>query len=112
MKTVRIIHQVLISILLFTFWAVFALLVVNPIYNANLPGYDLGEICIWEYIAMMIAILGAFVMTKHWGYPEIRILENQKKLVLNIRYGYFLLGYFLIGFTIAIWQFWLFSQKF
>lgn len=108
MKTI---HLVLISILLFTFWAVFALLIVNPIYNADLPGYVVGKICIWEYIAMFIAILGSFILTKYWGYPEVRILENHKKLVLNINYAYFFLGYFLFGFTIAIWQFWLFSQK-
>lgn len=112
MKTISIIHLVLLSILLFTFWAVFALLVVNPIYNADLPGYVVGELCIWEYIAMFTAILGSFLIIKYWGYPEVKIIEGQKKLVLNIKYGYFLLGYFFIGFTIAIWQFWLFSQKF
>lgn len=112
MKTVKIIHHLLISILLFTIWAIFALLVVNPIYNAALPGYVLGEICIWEYIAMFLAILGSFLLSKYWGYPEIRLFENQKKLVLHINYAYFFLGYFFIGFTIAIWQFWLFSQKF
>jgi len=111
MKTVNIIHQLLISILLFTFWAVFALLVINPIYNADLPGYVLGEICIWEYIAMFIAILVSFMITKYWGYPEFRVLESHKKLVLHINYTYFFLGYFLLGFAIAIWQFWLFSQK-
>ncbi|MFD2588773.1 hypothetical protein ACFSQJ_17740 [Croceitalea marina] len=112
MKTVKIIHLVLISILLFTFWAAFALLVVNPIYKADLPGYVLGELCIWEYIAMFVAILVSFLITKYWGYPEVKVIESQKKLVLNIKYIYFLLGYFFIACTIAIWQFWLFSQKF
>ncbi len=112
MNIIKIIHQVLISILLFTFWAVFALLVINPIYNADLPGYVLGELCIWEYIAMFIAILFSFIITKYWGYPEVCLIESNKKLVLNFNYTYFFLGYFFVGFVIAIWQFWLFSQKF
>lgn len=112
MSVGNIIHQLLISVLLFTFWAAFALLIVNPIYNADLPNYVMGKLCIWDYIAMIIALLGSFILTKFWGYPEVIVIDNHKKLVLNLSYAYFFGGYFLSAFIIAIWQFWIFSQKF
>jgi hypothetical protein len=112
MNTIKIIHQLLISILLFTLWAGFALLIINPMYRSDFPRYIIGRLCIWDYGAIVIAVLFSFIFTKYLGYPEIKVVEKNKKLVFNIFYAYFFLGYFVLGLAIAIWQFWLFSQKF
>ena len=101
-----------ITILLFLIWAEFALFVVNPILNADLPGYKIGRICIWEYIALTASLLGSFAITKFWGYPEVREIGKRKNLMLNIHYGYFFLGYVLLAVAFILWQFWTFSQKF
>ena len=112
MSWIKFIHLLVLSLLFFSVWAAFALLVVNPIYNANLPGYKIGRICIWEYIAFAIAVLVSVMLSKQWGYPEILQIEKQSRFLINVKYVYFLLGYFVLAISIAIWQFWLFSQKF
>ena len=112
MSLLKIIHLTVISICLFSLWAAFALLIVNPIFNADLPGYRLGRICIWEYVAMSIAILCSFAIVRLWGYPEIVKIGNHKRISFNIHYVYFYLSYFIVAIAIAIWQFWIFSQKF
>jgi len=112
MITIKILYQLIISIMLFSIWAAFALLIINPIYNADLPEYVIGRICIWEYSAMLIAIVISFIITKYWGYPQVGMLESQRKITLNFNYIYFFGAHFLFGFLISIWQFWIFSQKF
>ena len=52
-----------LSILIFSLWAGFALLIVNPIMNADLPQYVIGRICIWDYTAMALAIMCSFLFT-------------------------------------------------
>ena len=112
MSAIKIIHQSLLSILIFSLWAGFALLIVNPIMNADLPQYVIGRICIWDYSAMALAILCSFLFTKYWGYPEVRMMDGKKKLILGMNYSYLFLGYFLFALVVAIWQFWIFSQGF
>lgn len=112
MSFLKFTHLTVISICLFSLWAAFALLIVNPIFNADLPGYQIGRICIWEYIAMTIAIFCSFAIARFWGYPEIVRTRDSKKMTINIKYCYFYLSYFMLAIAIGIWQFWIFSQKF
>lgn len=112
MSFLKFVHLLVISTCLFSLWAGFALLIVNPIFNADLPGYKIGRICIWEYVAMSIAILCSIAIARLWGFPEIIKDGNLKKITFNINYAYFYLIYLILAIAVGIWQFWIFSQKF
>jgi hypothetical protein len=111
-KTVRIIFPALIAITLFSLWAGFALLIVNKLFYKDLPGYTIGRICIWEFVAIVIAGLIARALINKWGNIEVKEIENTKYLTMNPKFGIYFGVYFLIAILVAIWQFWIFSQKF
>ena len=104
-RTGQIIFQVLITISLFSFWAGFALLVVNKLFYKDLPGYTIGRICIWELIALIAAAFVAKLMIKKWGNLKIQYVDNDLKLTMNPKYGLYFSIYFLICVLIGIWQF-------
>ena len=110
-KNIQTIFYIILTLLLFSLWAGFALLVVNPLFHKDLPGYTIGRICIWEFVAIIIAGLIAYWITKKWGNIEIQEINHQRRFLLNSEYGTFFLIYLLIAISVAIWQFWLFSQK-
>ena len=108
----KILFPLLITITLFSLWAGFALLIVNKLFYKDLPGYTIGRICIWEFVALIIAALIARLLIKRWGNVEIKEIENRKYLIMNPKYGIYFGVYFLIAIVVGIWQFWLFSLKF
>lgn len=110
--TIKLIHHLIISVLLFTIWAAFALLIINKNTPSQLPEYIMGSICIWDYGAMILSIFCSFVISKYWGYPKLIPIDQKLSLGFPLYYGYFFLGYFIFSISIAIWQFWLFSQQF
>jgi len=111
-RTSQIIFQFLITITLFSYWAGFALLVVNKLYYKDLPGYTIGRICIWEFVALVIAfIISKFLIAK-WGNIKIQEVENEWKLTMNPKFGIYFIIYFSILIIVGIWQFYLFSQNF
>ena len=93
-------------------WALFALLVVNKFFYEDLPNYTIGRVCVWEYIAMLLALLIAKLIEKSWGGILIEQKNNKSYIKLNIKYGVYFFVYFIILIAIAIWQFWLFSKEF
>jgi len=112
LKTIQIFFQAILTITLFSLWAGFALLVVNKYFYKDLPGYTIGRICIWEFIALAIAAIVAKLMINNWanvGYYEI---NNKKVLILNPKFGLYFLIYFLLAIVVGIWQFWIFAQNF
>lgn len=111
-KMYKILFHLLLTVTLFSLWAGFALLVVNQLFYKDLPGYTIGRICIWEFVAIIIAAIIAKVMIKNWGNIEYQEIENKKMLLLNPKYGIYFGVYFLVAIMIGIWQFWLFSQNF
>jgi magnesium-transporting ATPase (P-type) len=94
--------------MIFSVWAVFALTVVNPIMNAELTGYIIGRICIWEYIAIATSVVLSFFITNRFGYP----ITNEKTIEMPKVYINSFLVWFVLGCIVSIWQFYLFSQKF
>lgn len=111
-KVVQILFQTLITITLFSLWAGFALLVVNKLFYKDLPGYTIGRICIWEFVAIIIAGLLAKLMINKWGNIEFKEIDHKMVLVMNPKFGLYFIFYFLIAIIVGIWQFWIFSQKF
>lgn len=111
-RTSQIIFQFLLTITLFSFWAGFALLVVNKLFYKDLPGYTIGRICIWEFVALIVAAIIAKMLIHKWGNITVQNIGNELKLTMNPKYGIYFSIYFLIAIITAIWQFWIFSQKF
>jgi len=112
MKIGKIIFPTFLTISIFSFWAAFALLVVNKLFHNDLPGYTIGEICVWEYIALVVAGGIAYLMIKNWGNIQTQPISGKKQLVLHKNYGIYFSLYFGIAVMLAIWQFWLFSRGF
>jgi len=110
--TVKILFPILMTVTLFSYWAGFALLVVNKIFYKDLPGYTIGRICIWEFIAIIIAGLITYILIKKWGNAEIRTIETKDLLVMNPKYGIYFGFYLVTAILVGIWQFWIFSQNF
>lgn len=108
----QVIFQALLTITLFSLWAGFALLVVNKLFYKNLPGYTIGRICIWEFVALIVAALIARLMISKWGTIKFQRVENEMKLTMNPKFGIYISIYFLIAIIVGIWQFWIFSQNF
>ena len=111
-KVYKLIFPLLIGLMLFSLWAGFALLVVNKLFYQDLPGYTIGQICIWEYVAIVVAVLIANMLIKTWGNIDIKEIEDQRQLIMNPKYGMFFSVYFVIATIVGIWQFWIFSQQF
>ena len=110
--SIKVLFPTLLAITLFSLWAGFALLVVNPLFYQDLPGYTIGRICIWEYVAMLIAASVTYLLIKNWGNIEVIELNGKTLITLNPKYGIYFGLYFLVAIIVAIWQFWLFSQTF
>ncbi|WP_353777546.1 hypothetical protein [Winogradskyella sp. 3972H.M.0a.05] len=111
-KLAQIVFQIILTLTLFSFWAAFALLVVNKLFYKDLPGYTIGRLCIWELVAILVAAILARLMIKKWGNITLQNVGDKTMLSLNPKYGVYFVLYFLVAVVIAIWQFWLFSQQF
>jgi hypothetical protein len=111
-RSSQVIFQCILTVTLFSFWAAFALLVVNKIFYKDLPGYTIGRICIWELIALIIAAIIAHLMIRKWGNIRIAHENDQSEIILNSKFGIYFLVYFILSGLIGIWQFWEFSQNF
>ena len=112
MKAFQLLFQMVLTLLLFILWAAFALLVINPYFHSDLAGYTIGQLCIWELIFLILAAILARMIIKSWGYPEFATKDDQRLISMNSKYGSFFLAYFILGMVVAVWQFWVFSQKF
>ena len=111
-KRINILFHFALSLTLFSLWAGFALLVVNKLFYKDLPGYTIGKICIWELVALTMAVLIGKVILNKWGTPQFRQIDEKHYLVLNPKYAYYFGIYFLVAMAVGIWQFWVFSQSF
>jgi len=111
-KIIKLIFHGVVSTTLFSLWAAFALLVVNKLYHKNLPGYTIGRICIWEFVAIVIAVALGHFMINRWGSLESIEVNGQRRLVMSPQFGIYFLLYLLLAIIIGIWQFWIFSQQF
>lgn|GEM_PF-1799629 len=108
----KMLLPVLITLTLFSYWAGFALLVVNKLFYKDLPGYTIGRICIWEFVAIGIAALITKRLIDKWGNVGFAEIDGKNVMTLNPKYGTYFSIFFLIATAVGIWQFWLFSQNF
>ena len=86
-KIGRVLFPALLMISFFSLWAAFALLIINPLFYEDLPGYTIGRICVWEYVAMGVAVLIAKMLISKWGNIEFQEIGRKKVIILNANYG-------------------------
>lgn len=111
-RIAKIIFPILLTVTMFSYWAGFALMIVNKIFYKDLPGYVIGRICIWEFVAIGVAALLAKVLINKWGNVGIIRHEGKRVLTMDPKYGTYFGIYFFVTTIVGIWQFWLFSMKF
>ena len=111
-RLAQILFQIILTLTLFSFWAAFALLVVNKLFYQDLPGYVIGRICIWEGVALLVAALVAHQMIRKWGPIRLEQVNGERRLTFPPKYGAYFLIYFTVAVLVTIWQFWVFSQGF
>lgn len=115
MKKTQIINIIFFTILTLTFfslWAGFALLVVNKHFHSDLVGYKIGQLCIWEFVALIISIIIAIIIKRKWGSVKLTKTDRDHFFMFNPKYGIYFALYFLVAVLVGVWQFWLFSQTF
>jgi len=102
----------ILTIVFFSLWAGFALLVVNQNFHTKLPGYRIGKLCIWELVAFFIAAWIAKSLISKWGNIEVENQKGNRRVVLHYNYAKLFAIYFLISIFVSVWQFYVFSQSF
>ena len=103
----KIIFPSILTLSIFSIWAIFALTIVNPILNANLPGYTYGKLCIWELVALGVSAGLAFLVIRKFG--QIKFIDAQ--LEAHKFYGLYFSIYFFLLVAVGTWQFCLFRQR-
>jgi hypothetical protein len=111
-KIIRVIFQSILALTIFSFWAGFALLIVNRYFYNDLPGYTKGRICEWEIVAIILSVIISHIIIKKWGEMKVEKIGHKTKLTMDPKYGVYFSFYFLIALLVGIWQFYLFSQNF
>jgi hypothetical protein len=111
-KLNQVISIVLLTLSLFSLWALFAVIIVNHQLHDDLPGYTIGELCRWDLLALVIAGALAFLMVKLWGPIQSETVEEKTSFVIPFQLGIYWLSYFILVLVIGAWQWLLFSQSF
>lgn len=111
-RSTQIIFQALIIFTLFSYWAAFALLVVNPYLSSVFPAYRVGKLCVWELFALAFAYLLSRWMIKKWGNVKQVCMENRPCISMPKVYGWYFLVYFMVAASIGAYQYYLFTQQF
>ena len=99
----------LLTILVFSVWVAFALLVINPYLHPFVPGYQVGNPCGWELVALFASLFTAYRWRKSWQQPCCKFEKNTTVLCVSNRFTYFALLYVSGALVIFLWQYLLFA---
>ncbi|MCI5058967.1 MAG: hypothetical protein MRY83_22830 [Flavobacteriales bacterium] len=102
----KIYFTILISFLLFSFWALFALFVINDSFHQNVPGYKIGQLCVWEYIAFPLSVILSVLMIRKWGLPRLK----DGQFMMSYNYAWLFTFYVIYVLGIAAWKFYVFIK--
>lgn len=94
-----------VTLLVFSVWVAFALLVVNPWLHPWVPGYQVGRPCGWEYVALAASIGIAWIWTRRWPAPRSSCEQGVDCLLLPLGFIRFLLVYLLVAVLVFLWQY-------
>lgn len=108
----RTINFFIVTLLIFSIWIAFALLVVNPYLHPYIPGYQVGKPCGWEFVALGISASIAFLWTRNWVSLSIQNENGVRYINISLTFVVFLLAYMTLAIGIFIWQYTIFSAGF
>ena len=98
----------ILTVLVFSIWVAFALIVINPYLHPLIPGYQVGQPCGWELVALLASMFTAYRWRKRWQQPCCAIENNITTIRVSNRFLYFSLMYFSGALAIFVWQYLLF----
>lgn len=102
-----------VTVLVFSIWVAFALLVINPYLHPYVPGYQIGKPCGWEFVALFASVGIAYFGTRNWPQPRIQELSDMpKSIILSYNFIVFLLVYLVAAVVIFLWRYSVFSASF
>ncbi len=109
MKIGKIISFTVVTLVIFSIWVAFALLVINPYLHSYIPGYQVGKPCGWEFVALAISLGIAFLWTRRWPNPRRSTENGATYITISYRFVLFLLCYMVAAILIFLWQYMEFS---
>ncbi len=98
----------ILTILLFSIWAVFALTMINPYLSKYFVGYTVGKLCVWEIIALSLSSLLAYLTLKKWPIHWIKD-EHQTQITIPKPIVIGFIAYIFIMSIVGAWQYYLFA---
>lgn len=112
MNKIRVLNVAVVTILIFSVWVAFALVVINPYLHPYVPGYEVGKPCGWEFVALAISVLVAFYWTRRWKPPPSVIKNGIKYASISKSLLNFLWVYLVFAIVIFIFEYAKFSASF
>jgi len=99
----RVIQFIAVTLLIFSLWVAFALLVVNPYLHPYVPGYQVGRPCGWEFVALFVSGAVSLIWTRNWPVPESG--QNSRSITVSASLIKFLIFYGVLAASIFVWQY-------
>ena len=93
-KPAQIIFQAILTLSIFSYWAAFALLIVNKLFYKDLPAYTIGRLCIWELVALVVAALIGQLLIRKWGNISLEEVNGQKRFSMPASFAIYFSVYF------------------
>ena len=112
MQSGKLINFIVVTLLIFSIWVAFALLVINPYLHPYIPGYRVGNPCGWEFVALGISLGIAYFWTRGWSSPKRTNEHGITYVSINYSLVLFLLAYMVLAAIIFLWQYVEFSAGF
>ncbi len=110
MKATNVICFALVTLLIFSVWVAFALLIINPYLYQYIPGYRVGSPCGWELVALAASLFSSYRLRSTWEKPCCEMTGGRVTLCLSDTFTYFVLTYIVSGILIFLWQYSKFSS--
>ncbi len=112
MNTRKVISFATVTVVVFSVWVAFALLVVNPYLHPYIPGYRVGKPCGWELVALVISLVISYLWTRRWPDPRRTTENGVTHIAVSYRFVIFVLCYMVVAILIFLWEYAQFSAGF
>ena len=112
MNTANVVSFVTVSLIIFSLWVAFALLVINPYLHSYVPGYEVGKPCGWEFVALGVSGALAYFWTRNWPRPKHTAENGVHCITISYKFVLFLLLYMIAAISIFLWEYSKFSATF
>lgn len=112
MNISKLISLLVVTLIVFSLWVAFALLLINPYLHPYIPGYRVGKPCGWEFVALAISAVVACLWTRRWPDPKPVIEDGVTSVRVSYRFVVFMLFYLAGAVLVFSWRYMQFSAGF